>query len=238
MPTRVAVCGLAVAVLILGAGCAADRMVGAQSVVNDDRGFTTIFDGKSMSGWEIIVEPGDQPEKKLRQDAFYLENGALACKGYGYHWFRYKEPLTDFVLRMEFKIAKDTNSGVCLRAKEKGAPPTTGFEVQIVDDIGKKPDMYTTGAIYDVVTPMYNASKPIGEWNEMEITMKGSLVVVVLNGLKVIDTDFAKLTKPIGKFDFAYANMPRSGYLALQDHWTPIWYRNIRLKKLSVVSGQ
>ena len=62
--------------------------------------------------------------------------------------------------------------------------------------------------------------------------MKGSLVVVVLNGLKVIDTDFSKLAEPIGKFDFAYADMPRSGYLALQDHWTPVWYRNIRLKKL------
>jgi len=65
----------------------------------------------------------------------------------------------------------------------------------------------------------------------MEITCDGHLVKVVLNGLKVIDTDFSKLTEPIGKFAFAYADMPKKGYIALQDHWTPIWYRNIRLKK-------
>jgi hypothetical protein len=235
MRGRVAAFGLAVLGLLLSEGCATDQSSGGWATgwtAGGDRGFVTIFDGRSLDGWEIVVEPGDQPEKKLRQDAFYLENGTLACKGYGFHWFRYKEPLQDCVLRMEFKIAKDTNSGVCLRSLKKGTPPTTGFEVQIVDDIGKEPSKYSTGAIYDVVTPMYNASKPIGEWNEMEITMKGSLVVVVLNGLKLIDTDFSKLTRPIGKFDFAYANMPRSGYLALQDHWTPIWYRNIRLKKL------
>ena len=223
--------GLAVLILLASGGCAADRVLGG-GAADDDRGFVTIFDGKSLDGWEIIVEPGDAPEKKLRQDAFYLDNGTLACKAYGYHWFRYKEPLSDFILRMEFKIAKDTNSGVCLRSLKKGTPPTTGFEIQIADDIGKEPTKHSTGAIYDVVTPMYNASRPIGEWNEMEIRVKRSFVVVVLNGLKVIDTDFSKLTKQIGKFDFAYANMPRSGYLALQDHWTPIWYRNIRIKPL------
>jgi hypothetical protein len=225
-------CGLTVLVLAACGGCAADRALGGKSGGTDDRGFVTIFDGKSVDGWEIIIEPGDSPDKKLRQDAFYLENGTLACKGYGYHWFRYKEPLSDCVLRLEFKVAKDTNSGICLRSQKKGTPPTTGFEIQIADDVGKDPHKHGTGAIYDVVTPMYNAGKPVGEWNEMEITVKGSLVVVVLNGLKVIDTDFSKLTKPVGKFDFAYANMPRTGYLALQDHWTPIWYRNIRLKKL------
>jgi len=79
---------------------------------------------------------------------------------------------------------------------------------------------------------LYNPFRPVGHWNEMEMAVKGSLVIVVLNGLKVIDTDFSKLTRPVGKFDFAYADMPRSGYLMLQDHWTPIGYRNTRLKKL------
>jgi len=156
----------------------------------------------------------------------------IACKGYGYHWLRYKQPMDDFILRLEFRTAKDTNSGVCLRTLEKGAPPFTGFEVQIADDYGKEPHKHGTGAIYDVVWPMYDASRPVGEWNEMEITCDGPLVTVVLNGLKVIDTDFSKLTEPIGKFSFAYADLPKSGYIALQDHWTPIWYRNIRIKPL------
>ncbi len=221
------VCGALITVLLC-AGCRQTASGPARTPDAGEAGFLTIFDGRSMDGWEIYIEPSHE----RKEDAFYLEDGALACKGYGHHWFRYTEPLSDFVLRLEFRIARDSNSGICLRSAREGAPPFTGFEVQICDDIGRDPGRHSTGAIYDVVTPMFNASRPLGQWNEMEITVRGLTVVVVLNGLKVIDTDFACLTEPIGKFDFAYANMPRSGYLALQDHWTPVWYRNIRLRKL------
>ncbi len=80
---------------------------------------------------------------------------------------------------------------------------------------------------------MFNASRPAGEWNQLEITCQGSIVRVELNGLKVIDTDFARLTAPIGKFPRPYAELPRSGYITLQDHWKPVaFYRNIRIKPL------
>ncbi len=216
--------------LLLATGCSqqAGTRAGAADDQDPDAGFTTIFDGRSFGDWEIIYE---NTTDKPKPDAFFLEDGALACKGYGFHWFRYKRPVKDFILRLEFKTARETNSGICLRSLDidKGAPPFTGFEVQIVDDFGHDPNKHSTGAIYDVVTPMYNASRPPGEWNEMEIACLGSYVRVRLNGTVVVSTDFAKLTEPIGKFDFPYANMPSSGYIALQDHWTPIWYRNIRL---------
>jgi hypothetical protein len=229
---------------------------------HNEADFISLFDGTSTEGWNIYIEPG--PKSRMRidgqeravedvtafPDAFYLEDGAIACKGYGYHWFRYEtRPFADFVLRLEFKTARETNSGVCLRTLKEGAPPFTGFEIQISDDTNKDPNRrpgdglldpagtapnkHSTGAIYDIVTPMYNASRPIGEWNEMEITCDGHLVKVILNGFTVIDTDFSKLTAKHGKFDFPYAQMPRSGYIALQDHWTPIWYRNIRIKTLN-----
>ena len=35
--------------------------------------------------------------------------------------------------------------------------------------------------------PKVNADKPVGEWNEMEITMKGETVSIVLNGKTVLD---------------------------------------------------
>lgn len=223
--------GGAFGLLVVATGCSArDGGPGrvSEGAVGDEAGFVTLFDGTSMEGWEIYLEK-DEP---IKQDAFYLEDGTLACKGYGYYWFRYKQPVDNFVLRLEFKVAKDTNSGVCARSRATGAPPFTGFEVQICDDFGQDPQKHGTGAIYDIVTPMYNASRPAGEWNEMELTCDGPLVKVVINGLKVIDTDFSKLTEPIGKFDFAYADLPETGYIALQDHWTPIWYRNIRIKRM------
>jgi hypothetical protein len=188
-----------------------------------------LFDGTSTRGWGLFYEKNEP----IKPDAFYVKDGVLCCTGYGYYWYRYEaREFDNFVLRLEFKIAKGTNSGVCLRTTQTGAPPVTGFEVQIFDDIGQEPNKNSTGAIYDVVVPMYNASRPIGEWNDIEVTCDGPLVKVVLNGLKVIDTDFSKLTTPRGKFKTPYANLPCKGLIALQDHWTPIWYRNIRIKPL------
>ncbi|HSW46995.1 MAG TPA: DUF1080 domain-containing protein [Phycisphaerae bacterium] len=193
-------------------------------------GFTTILDGKSMDGWKVINPEGG----KVPQDDWVLQDGYLRCRGRtGSTYFRYeKEPLADFVLRGEFRIAPKTNSGIVLRSTKTGQPCYTGFEIQVYDDHGKPPRRHSCGSIYDIVTPMYNTSKPAGEWNSFEITVDGSLVAVVLNGWKIIDTDFSKLTAPRGKFNFAYSDMPRSGYLCFQDHGGMVDYRNIQVKKI------
>lgn len=215
-------------IAVLTAGCCIEKSTTTRAG-DDEQGFISLFDGASAEGWKVYLEK----EGPIDPEAFYIQDGAIACKGQGWFWYRYEARKFDnFVLRLEFKVAKDTNSGVCLRTLEKGPPPTTGFEIQIADDFGKDAHKHSTGAIYDVVTPMYNASKPAGEWNEMEVTCDGQLVKVVLNGLKIIDTDFSKLTKPLGKFPTPYAELPKTGYIALQDHWTPVWYRNIRIKPL------
>jgi hypothetical protein len=65
------------------------------------------------------------------------------------------------------------------------------------------------------------------------------LIQVEVNGRLVsrIDLDlWTELNKrPDGsahKFDIAYKNHPRKGYIGLQDHGSDCWYRNIKLKKL------
>jgi hypothetical protein len=140
------------------------------------------------------------------------------------------ERFEDFDLHVEFKVAKRTNSGVFLRAQPND-PVYRGFEVQVLDDYGKAPNKNGSGAIYDVVTPMFNLARPAGEWNSYDISVHGTEVKVSMNGWMVIHTDFAKMTKPLGKFKIAYANMPREGVLALQDHGGEVWYRNIVIRK-------
>jgi hypothetical protein len=34
------------------------------------------------------------------------------------------------------------------------------------------------------------------------------------------------------KFDVAYKDHPRFGYIGLQDHGSPCWYKNMKLKPL------
>ncbi len=206
------------------------------SAATDEEGFVSIFDGATGQGWSIYHDKGQPPNP----EAWVIEDGAILNKCMGY-WYRYEaEQLENFILRMQFKVAEGANSGIVVRSKAEGVPWQSGFEVQILDDHGKEPTKNTTGAIYDVVTPMYSQSKPAGEWNDIEITCDGKLVKIVVNGLKVIDVDFSEFTEPVGKFkrfNLAYNDLPARGYLALQDHGRPVWFRNIRVKKLDKPSS-
>lgn len=87
-----------------------------------------------------------------------------------------------------------------------------------------------TGSIYDIACPMYNLARPAGEWNSYDITVQGKQVQVVVNGWKVIDTDFSQMVAPIGKFPIAFAELPQEGMVALQDHGGEVWYRNILIR--------
>ena len=102
----------------------------------------------------------------------------------------------------------------------------SGFiEVEVTDSHGKQGPLTTDdcGAIQKVTPPSKNMAKPAGEWNRMMITCKGSQVQVELNGERVVDLDYAKLKK----------NAPSSGKIGLQDWGHPVWFRNIRIKKLN-----
>ena len=93
-----------------------------------------------------------------------------------------------------------------------------GIEVQILDTTNA--DYYDTGAIYDLSKPTKNAMKPAGQWNHAEVTCDAGLIDVVLNGEKVNHIDLDQFTEPnkrpdgmSHKFDIAYKNHPRTGYI-------------------------
>jgi hypothetical protein len=218
---------LSTALLILVlAGCGPGKTSGSGGEPensNPDEGWVRIFNGKDLTGWEIMGG---------NKEAFYVKDGAIECNGQGGGWIRYTTEASNFVLRLEYKISPGGNSGVFLRSKRDDNPAYTGFEVQVLDDHGRHPGKHTSGAIYDVLTPMVNMSKPPGEWNEYVSTCDGPLVTVVMNGVKVIDTNFDWFTEPRGKFSIPYAKLPRTGYIGMQDHGNYVWYRNIFLKEL------
>jgi hypothetical protein len=97
----------------------------------------------------------------------------------------------------------------------------------------------TAGAVYDCQAPSRNAVRAPGEWNQVRLTCKGSKVAVVLNGEPVVDLDLDRWTEaqknPDGtknKFPRAMKDFARTGYIGLQDHGRPVWYRNVRIKPL------
>ena len=66
--------------------------------------------------------------------------------------------------------------------------------------------------------------KGAGTWNAYEITCKGDSIVVVFNGEKVIDADASK--------DPVLAKRPKKGYIGLQNHSSPVEFKNVLIKAL------
>jgi hypothetical protein len=108
-----------------------------------------------------------------------------------------------------------------------------------IDDSAPRAGYTDTGALYDLAKPTKNAMKPAVEWNRMALTVDGQKVTVEVNGEVVNRVDLGKFTeknrRPDGsehKFDEAFKDHPRKGYIGLQDHGSPAWFKNIKLKPL------
>jgi hypothetical protein len=203
----------------------------------DDTGFVTLFNGKDLSGWTMgpdrswMVEDGVITLKRQNYDS--KEHNA------DYLWAA--EPFGDFIVELEFKIPENANSGIYLRAADRNNPVPTGLEVQVANSYGRTnlSRTGTAGAIYDCQAPSTNAIKAPGDWNHYRITCLGSKIEVVLNGVRVIDMDLDQWSEPNknpdgskNKFDTALKNFARKGYFGFQDHGRPVWYRNVRVKRL------
>ncbi|OQB42950.1 MAG: hypothetical protein BWY09_00339 [Candidatus Hydrogenedentes bacterium ADurb.Bin179] len=192
----------------------------------------------SGAGWENLLEEKNIPLwKNITDDSeiFEIKDGELHILGRSMTTLRYAgytgRAFGNFDLHLEFRLARRTNSGVFLRVREND-PVRRGFEVQVLDDHRRPPSMTGTGSLYDVACPMFNMARPAGEWNSYDISVQERRVVVHVNGWKVLDTDLARMTMPIGKFPIAFAELPLEGMIALQDHGGEAWFRNIWIRPL------
>ena len=189
-----------------------------------ERGFTSLFNGKNLAGWQGM---GGSTTN------WAAKGGMLSCTGQkGSQWIATKKEYANFDLRLEFNIPKNGNSGVFIRAPKEGAPWVAGMEIQVLDDHGDKwknlkPAQFT-GSIYAVQAPGKRATKKAGEWQPMRIVCQGAMCDVWINGEHVVKGELAKLaethTQPGLK--------RKSGFIGLQNHASPVHYRNIQIKVL------
>jgi hypothetical protein len=178
-------------------------------------GAKALFDGKSLDGWQHIG-PG----------RFVLEDGLLKTEGgMGLLWYQ-KEKLGDCVLRVVYKTTRQNdNSGVYVRIAEKPDDPWYavhhGYEVQIADAEGGSA-YRVSGAVYSFAKAAARPTKPAGEWNTLEIALRGDRIQTSLNGERVADFDPAgplpELSPRGGMGDPEPGPRPQSGYIGLQNH--------------------
>jgi len=193
-------------------------------------GFIALFNGKDLSGWKGLVEdppkraamaPAELASKQQLADGrakehWTAQDGVLVFDGKGENLCT-SEDFTDFEMYVDWAITPGGDTGIYLR----GSPQT---------NIWDNPE--GSGGIYNndkhARRALINADRTLGEWNTFRIIMTGERVTVYNNGLLVVDDtvleNYWERTKPI------YA----SGAIELQNHGSPLAFKNIYVRKLNV----
>jgi len=195
------------------------------------RGFTSLFNGKDLTGWKgLVANPVKRAQmsadelirEQLRADSlmrahWHVVDGVLYFDGHGASLCTDKD-YANFEMWVDWKIEKFGDSGLYLR----GSP-----QVQIWD-----PTQWPegSGGLYNNKNnpgkPLVRADNPVGEWNTFHIIMRGERVTVWLNDVLVVDNvileNYWERDKPIYP----------AGQIELQAHRSPLYFKNIFIKEL------
>jgi hypothetical protein len=116
------------------------------------------------------------------------------------------------------------------------------FELQLIDDTQNadarsSPDRIT-GALYDLMAPSQRSVISTTDFNSARIVVRGKYVEHWINGAKVIqfERESPDLQKLIAGSKFKHLEKFGTfskGHVALQDHNSEVWFRNIKIRELS-----
>jgi hypothetical protein len=200
------------------------------------QGWELLFDGQTAAAW-----------RGFRQDAlpeaWQVEAGTLALvpgRGEGGDIIT-KQLYARFELRLEWCLEPGGNSGLFFHVSEDHDRIWhTGPEMQVLDDAGHRDGLLPThraGANYDLHPPSVDATRPVGQWNEVRLLVDTPHVEHWLNGQKIVEyelwSDDWNARVAASKFtDHPDYGRKGTGHIALQDHGDRVWYRNIRIRRL------
>jgi len=192
-----------------------------------------LFNGKNLSEWQHV--DGSPPKWKIGGDAVTVakSTGNIQTKrafGDCQLHIEWRTPA-----KVEGKGQERGNSGVFLQGR---------YEVQVLDSYDNR--TYSNGqaaSIYKQHIPMVNASRKPGEWQSYDIFFRAprfaenstvvtpGYVTVLHNGVLVQDhVEIKGTTVNIGPQSYQKHNLKES--IVLQDHGTPVSYRNIWIREL------
>jgi hypothetical protein len=214
----------------------------------NEQGWVLLFDGKTSEGWRGV-------NKQHFPAGWKVEDETLFCQGSGRGEagaedggdILYNKEFSDFHLKLEWKVSEGGNSGIFYLGKEVEGWPIyrTAPEMQILDNerhpdamLGKDGNRMA-GSLYDLIPAKPQNANPAGEWNSAEVLVYRGTVVHKQNGETVLEyhlwTDEWNELVAGSKFpglNEDWANVAKSGYIALQDHGDDVWFRNIKIREL------
>ncbi|MCB0824553.1 MAG: DUF1080 domain-containing protein [Armatimonadetes bacterium] len=147
----------------------------------------------------------------------------------------------DFDLRFQWQVSEGGNSGVMYRVSNNhNYPWETGAEFQVLDNVrhadGANP--FTSAAsCYALFEPAFDATRPVGMWNDARIVARGTKIEHYLNGILVTSYDTASDEWARRMSESKFKDMPdfaknREGYIVFQDHGDLVRFRAIRIRRL------
>lgn len=216
----------------------------AQSSAADDaKGFTTLFNGKDLSGWrgESTIDPRkfevmskEERDKKRAADAedaakhwsVDVDKAEIVSDGHGVFLGTEKD-YGDVELFVDYKLSPKGDSGIYLR----GTP-----QVQIWDftnqDAFKHGADKGSGGLWNNSPgapgkdPLVLADNPIGDWNTLRIIQIGARTTVYLNGKLVVQDATME--------NYWNRALPLAvkGPIQLQTHGSETRFRNIKVREI------
>ena len=207
-------------------GWAAWLVVGScAAAMADDDGWISLFNGQNLDGWTFHL---DAPDAKA-SDVWSVVDGTLVCKGRPIGYLRTTDDFTNYVLKLEWKLDPALgagNSGVLLRmvGEDKVWPKSIEAQLQSenagdfwnIDKFQMEVDAdRTEGRRTKKLQP--TNEKPLGGWNEYEITVDHGTVTLRVNG-------------QVQNVATGCAEVP--GKICLQSEGAAIIFRDIKLKPL------
>ncbi|HEV2210538.1 MAG TPA: DUF1080 domain-containing protein [Verrucomicrobiae bacterium] len=185
-------------------------------------GWTDIQPGPDLKGWTRMTIPPDHPLGRAQWHTAGSE-AVLRCDGDGGHeMLRFDRELGDCVFHVEFAFTPVTgtnrnyNSGVFTRNSAKG---DIWYQAQLSMDGGY---LFGEGPVEGhlkrfKLKPAEERMNPPGEWNTLELSARGKVLTVWLNGAVTCQ--------------YSDCGMPR-GYIALEAEGYRIMFRKLKLKEL------
>lgn len=189
---------------------------------NDKAQYTSLFNGKDLSGW------------KGATDNYEVVDGAIRCKqGHG-GVLHTSDQYGNFTARMEIWIPAGGNNGLAIRYPGEGNAAYDGMcELQVLDNDAEKyakldPRQFH-GSAYGMIAAKRGYLRPIGEWNYQTVTVNGSTIRVELNGSVILNGDLSKVTEFMA--DSAHPGKDLTqGYFGFAGHNDPVGFRAIEIR--------
>ncbi len=216
-------------------------------------GWRDLFDGHTLAGWRNYGGDENHVRKWTVQDGTLalLQSGpfpmwdlikSVIFGGPSGDLVYYRESFQDFELSLQWKISPGGNSGIFYLVADEmeNTPWRTGVEMQVLDNEGHDDGHIRThraGDLYDLLAADPQTVHAPGEWNDVLIRIKDNHIEHWLNGQKVLSVLRGSKAWDALVAQSKFADMPaygksEAGYIVLQDHGDPVWYRNIRVREL------